>query len=87
MEILPKNQRLYWKSVQLFTAGLLSLWFLTSFGAGIIFREFLDQYFIGGAPLGFWFAQQGSIYVFLIIIIIIYCLGMNYLEKKYGLDN
>ncbi|MBT3593520.1 MAG: DUF4212 domain-containing protein [Hellea sp.] len=86
MEILPKNQRLYWKSVQLFTAGLLSLWFLTSFGAGIIFREFLDQYFIGGAPLGFWFAQQGSIYVFLIIIII-YCLGMNYLEKKYGLDN
>ncbi|MBT7398873.1 DUF4212 domain-containing protein [Hellea sp.] len=86
MEILPKNQRLYWKSVQLFTAGLLSLWFLTSFGAGIIFREFLDQYFIGGAPLGFWFAQQGAIYVFLIIIII-YCLGMNYLEKKYGLDN
>ena len=81
MEILPKNQRLYWKSVQLFTAGLLSLWFLTSFGAGIIFREFLDQYFIGGAPLGFWFAQQGAIYVFLIIIII-YCLGMNYLEKK-----
>ena len=86
MEILPKNQRLYWKSVQLFTAGLLSLWFLTSFGAGIIFREFLDQYFIGGAPLGFWFAQQGAIYVFLIIIII-YCLGMNYFEKKYGLDN
>ena len=86
MEILPKNQRLYWKSVQLFTAGLLSLWFLTSFGAGIIFREFLDQYFIGGAKLGFWFAQQGAIYVFLIIIII-YCLGMNYLEKKYGLDN
>jgi putative solute:sodium symporter small subunit len=86
MEILPKNHRLYWKSVQLFTAGLLSLWFLTSFGAGIIFREFLDQYFIGGAPLGFWFAQQGAIYVFLIIIII-YCLGMNYLEKKYGLDN
>jgi putative solute:sodium symporter small subunit len=86
MEILPKNQSLYWKSVQLFTAGLLSLWFLTSFGAGIIFREFLDQYFIGGAPLGFWFAQQGAIYVFLIIIII-YCLGMNYLEKKYGLDN
>lgn len=86
MEILSKNQRLYWKSVQLFTAGLLSVWFLVSFGAGIIFREFLDQYFIGGAPLGFWFAQQGAIYVFLIIIII-YCLGMNYLEKKYGLDN
>ena len=86
MEILSKNQRLYWQSVQLFTAGLLSVWFLVSFGAGIIFRQFLDQYFIGGAPLGFWFAQQGAIYVFLIIIII-YCLGMNYLEKKYGLDN
>jgi putative solute:sodium symporter small subunit len=86
MEILSKNLRLYWKSVKLFTAGLLIVWFLVSFGAGIIFREFLDQYFIGGAPLGFWFAQQGAIYVFLIIIII-YCLGMNYLEKKYGLDN
>tara|TARA_Y100000389_G_C16963518_1_gene272204 strand:- start:123 stop:386 length:264 start_codon:yes stop_codon:yes gene_type:complete len=86
MEILSKNQKLYWKSVQLFTASLLSVWFLVSFGAGIIFRQFLDQYFIGGAPLGFWFAQQGAIYVFLIIIII-YCLGMNYLEKKYGLDN
>ena len=60
------------------------VWFLASFGAGIIFREFLDQYFIGGAPLGFWFAQQGAIYVFLIIIII-YCLGMSHLEKKYGL--
>ena len=86
MEILSKNQKLYWKSVQLFTAGLLSVWFLVSFGAGIIFRQFLDQYFIGGAPLGVWVAQQGAIYVFLIIIII-YCLGMNYLEKKYGLDN
>ena len=86
MKILSKNLKLYWKSVKLFTASLLSVWFLVSFGAGIIFREFLDQYFIGGAPLGFWFAQQGAIYVFLIIIII-YCLGMNYLEKKYGLDN
>ena len=86
MEILPKNQRLYWKSVRLFTAVLLVVWFLASFGAGIIFREFLDQYYIGGAPLGFWFAQQGAIYVFLIIIII-YCLGMSHLEKKYDFTN
>ena len=85
MEILPKNQRLYWKSVQLFTAGLLSLWFLTSFGAGIIFREFLDQYFIGGAPLGFWFAQQGSIYTF-VGLIFWYTKKMNELDKKHDVE-
>jgi len=61
------------------------MWFLVSYGAGILFREFLDQFSIGGAPLGFWFAQQGAIYAFLLLIVI-YCIGMTKLEKKYGIE-
>ena len=66
------------------TSLLLVCWFLVSFGAGILFREFLDHARIGGAPLGFWFAQQGSIYIF-VAIIFAYCFGMRRLQSKYGL--
>jgi len=54
------------------TIFLLAIWFAVSFGAGILFREALDNFSIGGAPLGFWFAQNGSIYVFLALIVILY---------------
>ena len=80
------NAKAYWQATTRLTLGLLSLWFLVSFGAGILFRGFLDQFHIGGAPLGFWFAQNGSIYVFLLIIII-YCVRMTQLEKKYGITD
>lgn len=73
----------YWKATIRLTITLLVVWFIASFGAGIIFRDFLDKFNIGGAPLGFWFAQNGSIYVFLILIVI-YCRQMTKLEKKYG---
>ena len=73
----------YWKAMIRLTLALLFIWFLASFGAGILFREALDNFSIGGAPLGFWFAQNGAIYVFLILIII-YCRQMTKLEKKYG---
>ncbi|HCV80959.1 MAG TPA: DUF4212 domain-containing protein [Zunongwangia profunda] len=62
---------------------LLSIWFMVSFGAGILFKDFLNQYKIGGFKLGFWFAQQGSIYVF-VVLIFIYIRLMNKLDKKYG---
>ncbi len=65
------------------TIILLVVWFLVSFGAGILFRELLDNFKIGGAPLGFWFAQNGSIYVFLLLIVI-YCRKMTQYEKKFG---
>ena len=78
------NQTAYWKSTLRLTVSLLAVWFLVSFGAGIIFREALDNFSIGGAPLGFWMAQNGSIYVFLLLIII-YCIRMTQLEKKYGI--
>ena len=83
---MEKPFNTYWRANLKYLSILLSIWFLVSFGFGILFVDFMNQLQIGGFKLGFWFAQQGAIYVFLIIIII-YCLGMNYLEKKYGLDN
>lgn len=74
----------YWRATLRLTLSLLAIWFLVSYGAGILFRETLDQFYIGGAPLGFWFAQNGAIYVFLILIVI-YCRQMTKLEKKYGI--
>jgi len=73
----------YWKAVIRLTFSLLVVWFAVSYGAGILFRDFLDQFSIGGAPLGFWFAQQGAIYVF-VALIVIYCFAMNRLEHKFG---
>ena len=73
----------YWKATVRLTISLLVIWFVASYGAGILFREWLDQFAIGGAPLGFWFAQQGSIIIFLALIVY-YCFAMNRLEKKFG---
>ena len=64
---------------------LLSIWFFVSFGCGILFRETLDQFSIGTAPLGFWMAQQGSIICF-VFILIAYAIFMGKLDKKYGYD-
>ena len=75
----------YWKAAKRLTVSLLLIWFLVSYGAGILFRETLDNFTIGGAPLGFWFAQNGAIYVFLVLIII-YCRKMTQYEKKFGLE-
>jgi len=74
----------YWKATIRLTIFLLLIWFLVSYGAGILFREALDNFSIGGAPLGFWFAQNGSIYVFLALIVI-YCIKMTQYEKKFGI--
>ena len=76
-----KNQS-YWKSNLKVVFSLLSLWFIASYGFGIIFSDFLDQIKIGGFKLGFWFAQQGSIFVFFILIFV-YVWLMKKLDKKY----
>jgi putative solute:sodium symporter small subunit len=73
----------YWAATIRLTLTLLAIWFVVSYGAGILFRDFLDQFTIGGAPMGFWFAQQGSIYVF-VGLIFYYCFAMARLERKYG---
>ena len=81
-----KRQRGYWRANLKLLAILLSVWFLVSFGAGILFRDFLDQWRVGGYPLGFWFAQQGSIYVF-IALIVIYVRRMKAIEKRFEMDD
>ena len=67
------------------TLGLLAIWFIVSFGAGILFRDWLDTNApaIGGARFGFWMAQQGSIICF-ILILITYAVLMNRLDRKHG---
>ena len=75
----------YWKENLKYLVILLSIWFIVSYGFGIIFREALDNIRLGGFKLGFWFAQQGSIYVF-VILIFVYIRLMNKLDKKYGFD-
>ena len=71
----------YWKANLKIIFSLLSLWFLASFGFGVIFSESLDQIRLGGFKLGFWFAQQGSIYIF-VAIIFLYVWLMKKLDKK-----
>jgi putative solute:sodium symporter small subunit len=72
----------YWKSNLVILASLLVIWFVVSFGFGILWSEKLDNFSIGGFKLGFWFSQQGSIYFF-VSIIFIYVYLLNKLDKKY----
>ncbi|MFD2890647.1 DUF4212 domain-containing protein [Flavobacterium chuncheonense] len=80
-----KNATAYWKENLRYLLILLSIWFAVSYGAGIIFKDALNEIKLGGFPLGFWFAQQGSIYVF-VVLIFVYVRLMNKLDKKYGFD-
>jgi putative solute:sodium symporter small subunit len=73
----------YWKKNIKYLIILLSIWFTVSFGFGIILIEELNQFKIGGFKLGFWFAQQGSIYVF-VALILVYILLMNKLDEKFN---
>jgi len=71
----------YWKANLKIVFSLLVIWFISSFGFGIVFSDTLDQMRLGGFKLGFWFAQQGSIYIF-VIIIFLYVWLMKRLDKK-----
>jgi len=75
----------YWKANLRLVTGCLIVWALVSFGAAILFRPLLLGIEFGGADLGFWFAQQGSILVFLALIFF-YAWRMNTLDKKFGVD-
>jgi putative solute:sodium symporter small subunit len=72
----------YWKKNLQYLAILLSIWFIVSYGFSIIFVDVLDNIKIGGFKLGFWFSQQGSILVF-VIIIFVYVRLMNRLDKNF----
>ena len=79
------NSKNYWKANLKIVLILLSFWFLSSFGAGILFSDLLEKIKLGGFNLGFWFAQQGSILVF-VFLIVAYCILMNRLDRKYRAD-
>lgn len=81
-----ENAKKYWRKNLQYLAILLTIWFLVSFGAGILFKDTLDGFRIGGFKLGFWFAQQGSIYVF-VILIFVYVKLMNRLDAQFGYDD
>ena len=72
----------YWKANLLILSIILFIWFIVSCGFGIIWSESLDEIKIWGFKLGFWFAQQGSIYIF-VLLIFVYVALMNRLDKKY----
>ncbi|TLX55203.1 DUF4212 domain-containing protein [Stutzerimonas nosocomialis] len=74
----------YWKENLRLMLWLLAIWFIVSFGFGILLVDQLNAIQFFGFPLGFWFAQQGSIYVF-VIEIFVYVLMMNKLDRKYDL--
>ncbi len=80
----PKN--IYWRTNLRYLGILLSIWFFVSYGCGILFADYLNQFRIGGFKLGFWFAQQGAIYVF-VVLIFVYVYMMNKLDAKYAADH
>lgn len=79
------DHRAYWRTNLRYLALLLTVWAAVSYGCGIVFADVLDQFRVGGFKLGFWFAQQGAIYVF-VAIIFVYVWLMNRLDRRYGVD-
>lgn len=80
-----EKMKKYWRKNLFYLSILLSIWFTVSYLAGIIFVESLNTIKLGGFPLGFWFAQQGAIYIF-VILIFVYVWLMNKLDKEFDVD-
>ena len=83
----PERRRAYWHRNLAYLAVLLGVWFLVSYGCGILFADWLNAYRLPGTgfKLGFWFAQQGSIYTF-VVLIFVYVVLMNALDREFGVD-
>ena len=82
---LQERRKAYWRGNLRILAILMSIWFTVSFGCGILFVDQLNQIKIGGFRFGFWMAQQGSIYVFLVLIFV-YVRFMNKLDRKFKFE-
>lgn len=80
------DARKYWLTNLRYVVILLTIWAAVSFGFGILLVEPLNQVRIGGFQLGFWFAQQGSIYTF-VLLIVVYVILMNRLDRRYAMDD
>ncbi|MDN3608829.1 DUF4212 domain-containing protein [Vibrio ostreicida] len=80
-----ERAKAYWNKNVKLMISLLAVWFFVSFGCGILFVDVLNQFRIGGYKLGFWFAQQGSIYSFLVIIFF-YAWKMRQIDREFNVD-
>jgi len=80
------NQKYYWQANLKLLAKLLVVWFTVSFGCGIMLADWLDQFSMFGFKLGFWFAQQGAIYVF-VVLIFVYARQMKVLDRQFGVGD
>ena len=80
------DAKAYWRENIRLVFMLLIVWFVVSFGCGILLVDVLNNIRIGGYKLGFWFAQQGSIYTF-VVLIFIYVRRMAALDRKYGVSD
>ena len=78
-----QNRTAYWRANLRLVTLCLAIWFTVSYGCGILLADVLDRIVVGGFPLGFWFAQQGSIYVF-ILLIFFYAWRMNALDRRFN---
>ena len=83
---LQERRKAYWRANLRILAILMSIWFVVSFGCGILFVEPLNQIKLGGFKFGFWMAQQGSIYVF-VALIFVYVQLMNKLDRKFKFED
>jgi putative solute:sodium symporter small subunit len=79
----PEQQAAYWKRNLAYIAVLLAIWAAVSYGAAILLADVLDRVRVFGFPLGFWFATQGSILTF-VVLVFVYVKLMNDLDRKYG---
>ena len=82
VETITEAKRQHWRSTRILTGVLLAVWLLVGIGGGILFAGPLNNVSLGGFPLGFWMAQQGSIVVF-VLLILIYALAMGALDRRY----
>ena len=75
----------YWKATLRLLIPILIVWAVVSYGLGIVFKPVLDNIHLGGYPLGFWFAQQGSIYIY-IALIFFYAKKMGDIDREHGVE-
>ncbi|MEX0298798.1 MAG: DUF4212 domain-containing protein [Kordiimonas sp.] len=85
-EFGPEERQAYWKKNIALLGKLLAVWFVVSFGFGIVLEDWLNQFSLFGFKLGFWFAQQGSIYVF-VALIFVYAHRMRQIDRDFGVED
>lgn len=79
---MDNSGKAYWSATLRLLGAILVVWFVVSFGASILFADALNRFKLGGYPLGFWFAHQGAMYVY-IVLIFLYARLMNKIDRKF----